>query len=93
MNFDNCIVTADNEDVWTKVLVIWGGSKLQVLQTYEEGGADLVATFSNVDVYEVSGGLHTFRSSTTMTNQFGDEYNEVLVAPQSSGCVPCGRRR
>lgn len=93
MNFENAIVTADDEDVWTKVNVIWSGTYLQILQPHDGGGVDIVATFNGVDQYAAHGVVHVFRSSTTITNQFGDQYTEVVVAPQGVGCVPCGRRR
>ena len=93
MNFDNAIVTADDEDVWTKVTVVWSGQTLQILQSFDSGGVDIVATFTGVDDYSPHGVRHTFRSSTTIVNQFGDEYSEIVVVPQHTRCGSCGSRR
>jgi hypothetical protein len=92
MNLENAIVTADNDDVWTKATVVYAGSKLQVLVPFDGGGVNIVATFSGVDYYETHGRKHIFRSSTEMTNQYGDSYTEVIVVPQSSGCGSCSGR-
>lgn len=92
MNLENAIVTADDDDVWTKATVVYSGSKLQVLVPFPQGGVDIVATFSGVDFYETHGRKHIFRSSTQMVNQYGDAYTEVIVVPQSSGCGSCGSR-
>jgi hypothetical protein len=91
VNLENSIVTADNDDVWTKATVVYAGSKLQVLIPHSGGGVDIVATFSGADDYTTSGRKHIFRSTTTMTNQHGDIYTEVVVVPQSVGCGKCGR--
>lgn len=91
MNIENAIVTADDDDVWTKATVVYAGSKLQVLVPFPGGGVDIVATFSGVDFYETHGRKHIFRSSTEMTNQHGDVFTEVLVVPQATGCGGCGR--
>lgn len=91
MNIENAIVTADNDDVWTKATVVYAGSKLQVMVPFPGGGVDIVATFSGVDHYETHGRKHIFRSSSTMTNQHGDEYTEIIVVPQAVGCGGCGR--
>lgn len=89
MNLENAIVTADDDDVWTQATVVYAGANLQVLVPLGGGGFDIVATFTGVDFYETHGRKHIFRSSTTMLNQFGDAYTEVIVVPQSSGCGSC----
>lgn len=93
MNFENAIVTADDDDVWTKASVIWAGETLQVLVPYESGGVEIVATFSGVDQYGINGRRNVFTSSTEMVNQFGDVYTEIVVVPQEAGCGSCGHRR
>jgi len=92
VNFENAIVTADEDDVWTQAGVIWAGGTLQVLLG-AGGGVEIVATFSGVDGYTTSGRRHVFTSSTEMTNQYGDIYESVIVVPQDYGCGSCGHRR
>jgi hypothetical protein len=91
VNLENAIVTADNDDVWTKATAVYAGSKLQILVHHPGGGVDIVATFSGADDYVTHGRKHIFRSTTTMTNQYGDVYTEVVVVPQATGCGKCGR--
>lgn len=91
MNIDNAIVTADNDDVWTKATVVYAGSKLQVLVPFPGGGVDIVATFSGVDGYTTRGRQHIFESSTVMTNQHGDVFERVVAVSQTVGCGKCGQ--